>query len=142
MHPRLAAIPFAFFHLVVAVNVVDALGWLAFGESARLVLVATGGAVALLAVVTGAIDLAALPNKTHFRAFTTFHAFFGVGFVGLCALSFWSHWNSMPWAAWIDLAGMVAIILQCQMGVVISRRHGIQIVGKAKDADLVPLRPT
>jgi hypothetical protein len=113
IHPMLVDFPVAIFPLLVAADAAHRL----LGENALWVvggyLAAAGGLMAALAILTGLLDLAALPNGTRAHRVAVWHLGVGLLVLALYAAAVWARWplgSSGPGglAVAIDVAGSVS----------------------------------
>lgn len=141
VHPMLVDFPIVCFPLLVACDVADRMGWLATGK-VPLLLDGIGGGVAVLAILTGAIDFFALPRATRARRVAALHFALGVVIWGVYGLSSGGHTGTSPTTLGIviDVLGTLLVFVQGYLGGELLERHHVGVKTVAEGADPVTLR--
>lgn len=140
VHPMLVDFPIVCFVLLAVLDVAEGMGWLAAGK-VPLFLVGIGGTITILAIITGTIDLAFLPNKTRAHKLAVWHFAGGILIWLWFGVSSGAHTGTTAasWAVYADIAGVLLIIGQSWLGGELMERHHIGIRSAAEGADPVVL---
>ena len=146
VHPAAARLPLVAFPLLVAFDILWRLtGSAAFWEVGGWLGMAAIGA-GIVAILTGTIDLAAIPEGTRAHRVALWHFFGGLAVHSCYICSVWARWpvGSEPRFADValgfDLLGLALAIVQGYLGTELRGRHHIGIPTVAEGADPVTLK--
>ena len=140
VHPMLVDFPIVCFVLLAVLDVAEGMGYVAAGR-VPLFLVGLGGGVAILAIITGIIDLRFIPGKTPAHKLAVWHFIGGIVVWAWFGVSSGAHTGTTAasWAIYADLAGVLLVIGQSWLGGELMERHHIGIRSPAEGADPVVL---
>ena len=142
-HPMLIVLPSALFPLLL---LLDAVHWLSGGEaawSAGFWLAAAGVAATLAAMVPGIVDMARIPDGTRAHRTGLIHAIVGTATLLAYAAATWLRWGAgterFPWAAAVDVLGLLLVTAQGWLGAELVYRHHMGVKTPAEGGDPVTL---
>jgi uncharacterized membrane protein len=139
VHPMLVDFPIVCFCLLLLLDVAQSLFKLELGN-VPIFLVGVGGGATVLAIVTGTIDLAFIPNRTKAHKTAFVHFLLGIVVWLWFGAASYGHTTASPTVrVAIDAAGVLLIVVQSWLGGELVMRHHIGVKSDAEGADPVAL---
>lgn len=146
LHPLLVMFPVAFLPLLL---VLDGLAWYYGADALWLAgfwIAMAGLVMTVLAVLSGVLDLSAIPDGSRAHRVAVFHFVVGMVILAVYAAAVWVRWpvESVPragLATGIDLVGTLVVTLQGWLGAELVYAHHIGVYAPEEGGDPTPLQP-
>ena len=132
--------PIVCFVLLATLDVAEGMGWLAAGRVPNFI-DGFGGTVTILAIITGVVDFSFLPKATRAKKLAWWHLGGGILVWFWFGASAGTHTGTKasPWAAYVDIAGVLLVIAQSWLGGELLERHHVGVKSLEEGADPVVL---